>query len=1185
MLIHLHRQTQTMEKMKHMDRYQKAAFKAIIEKYISFHWKSVVTKQGGRKHTILDLIATVYAIKSNDFFRARAIGNVNERELRDVLTDNEISVLVSNFGLLLGYAYKHYMSSFNEHIFEDPSGSLLKIISCITPLKDGDRVLVPYSGGLRLAFMNKNCTFELPSRNVRNNALCDIAREETDIQAYHIESSIEECLVEAEKSHTKYDHIIAIPSWIGDLIPEENQYAGLKERLIRMLEGALNEEGTLSVFLKESVCSNFKWNDFREYLLKHKYAVRIIRLPIDNIDNLSYGCLLVIEKIKAEQANRRPIVFADLSSKLFRHHEDQSPFFTLDVEAIVNAYNNIDPQYFVKVYPWDIKDGYNLSPREYPISDESRISALVHNFMTTPASADRLLATNPRNGKSLIASLYSLRADANKDVVNILASISIDLSKEMSKENIQFLLDSFSRVIDVCYNTGVYNDDSEILSKDYLELLTRLCEKSDAPGTYIYLPHGQLRLASMLKSPYIIDSVESTPEGWAISYIIREIQHLGANLYRKKEECADTDIITEEGGYDYIISFLSGNINDHQSTIAEFIDCLKNRLSPGGSMILGLPREACYSKAWIQLRQFLTENHTEFHTAVMSLSIPSSTSINEGALFIIERARPWSEWQEHDRIILIDADKDEFILSDPQVGPYGIKVDSIMESIDKIDSKAVRLVPIANLDEGYNFTPARYFRYNLLPAYDSSNCEVVKLKDIIEIYPYEYMFNVGEDASEYKVITPAVLSDNYLACRIDMEHIPMQKVQELFVTTAKGGYAALANGKLHVGKIEDDPFDLYNLYDDEAIMDHSVCHFHVKSNKTSLDYILKILSSCDYVAQQAKYLTKGYSWIWQFLHSEDLLEIEIILPSIATQNEELLADSRRGLEAKDAEIQRNFDEFRRNMHMQKHKIGQTISALCSWVEQINYARQICNGVVDDSAIIFPAYNTSAKDIFEKLTITAEKLQKEILALDSSYGMEKDVEDIALADFLDEYISKNDVWSGRKFELVWDSWAHRYTKDLPMIEFDESDEYHVKSRLIPGEFIIKAGDPMEYIRGTYRSLETILDNIIANALSHGFKRQDKIYKIKFDIITDDEQVILLVSNNGEPLHERMKSDEVFTYGHTSGDDSHSGIGCYQIKDYMDTLKGRVEIISTPEEEFTVKYKLTFVNANPSVTITL
>ena len=61
---------------------------------------------------------------------------------------------------------------------------------------------------------------------------------------------------------------------------------------------------------------------------------------------------------------------------------------------------------------------------------------------------------------------------------------------------------------------------------------------------------------------------------------------------------------------------------------------------------------------------------------------------------------------------------------------------------------------------------------------------------------------------------------------------------------------------------------------------------------------------------------------------------------------------------------------------------------------------------------------------------------------------------------------------------------------------------------------------------------------------------------------------------------MNPTEVFTYGHTSGDKEHSGIGGYQILEYMRAFGGNAEIISTPDSDYTVTYKLIFKDAGIS-----
>ena len=79
-------------------------------------------------------------------------------------------------------------------------------------------------------------------------------------------------------------------------------------------------------------------------------------------------------------------------------------------------------------------------------------------------------------------------------------------------------------------------------------------------------------------------------------------------------------------------------------------------------------------------------------------------------------------------------------------------------------------------------------------------------------------------------------------------------------------------------------------------------------------------------------------------------------------------------------------------------------------------------------------------------------------------------------------------------------------------------------------------------------------------------------------------MIAISNNGEPIKD-LTSQEVLTYGLTTEharttdvSQSHFGIGGYEIKKLMTEFNGDVEVISTPDEEFTVTYRLVFHNTN-------
>ena len=114
---------------------------------------------------------------------------------------------------------------------------------------------------------------------------------------------------------------------------------------------------------------------------------------------------------------------------------------------------------------------------------------------------------------------------------------------------------------------------------------------------------------------------------------------------------------------------------------------------------------------------------------------------------------------------------------------------------------------------------------------------------------------------------------------------------------------------------------------------------------------------------------------------------------------------------------------------------------------------------------------------------------------------------------------------------------------------------------------------------------VLNNIISNACTHGFAGSEGVNnKIRMDIKSDGTSYVLTVANNGAPLKKDFTQDDVFIYGQTSGNtNEHFGIGGYEIKKLMKEFDGDVEIISSPEAEYTVTYKLIFHKTNILLTL--
>ena len=62
----------------------------------------------------------------------------------------------------------------------------------------------------------------------------------------------------------------------------------------------------------------------------------------------------------------------------------------------------------------------------------------------------------------------------------------------------------------------------------------------------------------------------------------------------------------------------------------------------------------------------------------------------------------------------------------------------------------------------------------------------------------------------------------------------------------------------------------------------------------------------------------------------------------------------------------------------------------------------------------------------------------------------------------------------------------------------------------------------------------------------------------------------------PIPEDRDTTSLLEYGVSTAlhHDGHNGIGCNEIDDIMQRYDGKVEIVSTPQSVFTVKYILTF-----------
>ena len=775
-------------------------------------------------------------------------------------------------------------------------------------------------------------------------------------------------------------------------------------------------------------------------------------------------------------------------------------------------------------------------------------------FLTQRVSSFGKVLGVTRSGKSLIASLYALMDNADPFIKDSVKSITIDLSQEMSEEDILCLKNNFAEVIRYCYGDDIVNSRSEVLTKDYIEIISRLSNIS--PNKRILLPLGEIGIAAAFPEGRF-DIVETTELGRGLAHIISEALNLDVRVYSSMDD-VPLDL------YSKIIAIAPYYAKPEDDTISVIIEALSNHLAEEEDFLLLLPRRACYSIDWEPLREYLVKHTSDFLTSCLCFDIDQQHTVDVGeALMMITRHAPSGLANNLDKVILGDMTGSEFFFFDPIAGPDGLKVDSIFESIVKWDQDHMRAVLVANLDKGYNFLAARYFRENALKMKPQKAHYLKELRDIVYIVSADNYVETYVPNPSFRIISERCLSENYLSANINMADVPSQSTTEVNFTRVNGGYFTYLYDKVLIGKI------LGREEDETVGISDEVIHFQIKdANVCSLDYVLKELTA-DYVQRQVSCFTSGLA-MEDRLSVEDFLSIQIVIPSLKEQNDILVEESKKGYDDKTRELADALEEFKEDMHMKKHAIGQTIFAVNNWMKLLKLARKEGNGVIRDNDIVGKKHTQTVSEIFDNLEATIKRLKTQISTLDAGYEMTPT--SIGVGSYIMRYI---DSHPSAEFRFI-NQTALLSKVDMPVINDSDPNNITVSDK----EFVLRKGDDLYTIQFPAEALDIIFDNIIANACSHGFIGKNKEYYIRFRAELDGKNISILISNNGAPLHRDLDSNHVFKYGNTTSNslDGHYGIGGYQIWKLMKEHNGVAEVISTPEEEFTVTYKLTFPISN-------
>lgn len=202
----------------------------------------------------------------------------------------------------------------------------------------------------------------------------------------------------------------------------------------------------------------------------------------------------------------------------------------------------------------------------------------------------------------------------------------------------------------------------------------------------------------------------------------------------------------------------------------------------------------------------------------------------------------------------------------------------------------------------------------------------------------------------------------------------------------------------------------------------------------------------------------------------------------------------------------------------KHRLSNEMMPIRMKVERLRDFFSKANGGVKLTDIIGKATGQTVDDLLNGLYDSVKNVEAEINNLTKSETAGEPEQVISVAEFLNDYCDKI---------------ATKYTRPFKIEKIGLDDTSRIK--ISPKLFI------------------ELLDNIVGNAVRHGFieNRDDYVLQVKLEIVGDKCKIS--IANNGAPMSERAQK-EYFVRGSFAGTTGHTGIGGARVFEICDKAGG-------------------------------
>jgi type I restriction enzyme M protein len=558
-------------------------------------------------------------------------------------------------------------------------------------------------------------------------------------------------------------------------------------------------------------------------------------------------------------------------------------------------------------------------------------------------------------------------------------------------------------------------------------------------------------------------------------------------------------------------------------------------LKENGKAAILLSNGSLSSRVESQMRKNIID--ADLVEAIISLpsQLFSNTSI-PASIWLLNKHKA-----KKDKVLFIDAsnlgqlvNRSQRILSDSNI----LELSKLFESWQKNDLnykdkigfvKSVALSEINN--NNFLLAPSRYVGIKGVNDIDLDNS--VMLNNIIEYVRPTRL----EPNTRYKR-----LSIKDLAINADSFYLKPENLSE---GELNPNYRELKNNVLLLSRLGSKikPTYFKSSQDQLAYTSSGIYAFKVDLNKVSLEYLIAELHK-DYIKKQIENFRKGGGI--PFIRKEDLLSVKIKLPQLDKQKEifEKERELRFKAAAKDLGFEKEIEKLKqaqmKDLGSKKHNIMQHLNNVKSSADVLTEMMELNKGILKFDDIIDPRRGVTVEKRFLRLQ---ESLDKVIYYVDNITNELK--------------YDKAEIINPAKF-------------------IKECKERGIQNKLFSVENIVESAtfegrEPLISI--SKNDFEEVYNNLLENAINHGFVDKNKSYIFRVTIAYIDDYLEINFVNNGKPFPKGI-AQKIGVKGEKAGATAGTGIGLWKVTEIAKHFDCKLEVFDEPLSEFPVGFKFKF-----------